>query len=96
MEISRRAGRFHPVNAITGYVIDLAPLLNEKFRRVRVVVFVDEPELGRVQLRAPVKISADAYPDQTWEGEVDRLPTEIVSLETRRVGDVQLDGTRCV
>ena len=59
-----------------------------KVDRVRVVVFVDEPELGRVQLRAPVKISADAYPDQTWEGEVDRLPTEIVSLETRRVGEV--------
>ena len=59
-----------------------------KVDRVRVVVFVDEPELGRVQLGAPVRITADAYPDQTWEGEVDRLPTEIVSLETRRVGEV--------
>ena len=59
-----------------------------KVDRVRVVVFVDEPELGRIQLGAPVKITADAYPDQTWEGKVDRLPTEVVSLETRRVGEV--------
>ncbi len=59
-----------------------------KVDRVRVVVFVDEPELGRLQLGAPVKITADAYPDQTWEGKVDRLPTEVVSLETRRVGEV--------
>ena len=59
-----------------------------KVDRVRVVVFVDEPELGRIQLGAPVKITADAYPDQTWEGKVDRLPTEVVSHETRRVGEV--------
>ena len=56
--------------------------------RVRVVVFVDEPELGRIQLGAAVKITADAYPDQTWECNVDRLPVEVVSLETRRVGEV--------
>ena len=59
-----------------------------KVESVRVVVFVDEPELGRIQLGAPVKITADAYPDQTWEGKVDRLPTEVVSIETRRVGEV--------
>ncbi len=59
-----------------------------KVDRVRVVVFVDEPELGRIRLGAPVRITTDAYPDQTWEGKVDRLPTEVVSLETRRVGEV--------
>ncbi len=56
--------------------------------RVRIVVFVDEPELGRIQLGSRVKITADAYPSQTWEGKVDRLPTEVVSLDTRRVGEV--------
>ena len=59
-----------------------------KVERVRVVVFVDEPELGRIQLGAPVRITADAYPNQIWEGKIDRLPTEVVSLETRRVGEV--------
>jgi len=56
--------------------------------RVRIVVFVDEPELGRIRLGSAVKITADAYPNRIWEGKIDRLPTEIVSLETRRVGEV--------
>jgi HlyD family secretion protein len=56
--------------------------------RVRIVVFVDEPELGRIRLGSAVKITADAYPNRIWEGQVDRLPTEVVSLETRRVGEV--------
>ena len=56
--------------------------------RVRIVVFVDEPELGRIRLGSAVKITADAYPNRIWAGQVDRLPTEVVSLETRRVGEV--------
>ena len=55
---------------------------------VRVVVFVDEPELGRVKQDARVILEADAYPEQSWEGRIDRLPTRIVSLDTRRVGEV--------
>ena len=54
----------------------------------RIVVFVDEPELGRVKRGAAVILSADAYPDQRWEGRVDRLPTRIVLLDARRVGEV--------
>ena len=59
-----------------------------KLDSVRVVVFVDEPELGRVKAGATVVLLADAYPDQSWEGHVDTLPTRIVSLDTRRVGEV--------
>lgn len=59
-----------------------------KLDAVRVVVFVDEPELGRVKQGARVVIGADAYPEQSWEGRIDRLPTRIVSLDTRRVGEV--------
>ncbi len=59
-----------------------------KLDAVRVVVFVDEPELGRVKQDARVILEADAYPEQSWEGRIDRLPTRIVSLDTRRVGEV--------
>ncbi len=59
-----------------------------KLDRVRVVVYVDEPELGRVRLKAPVTITWDALPDRRWKGVVDRLPTEIVALGTRQVGEV--------
>lgn len=55
---------------------------------VRVNVFVDEPDLGRVAKGMPVVITWDAHPDQHWEGEVDRTPTQIQTLGTRQVGEV--------
>jgi len=59
-----------------------------KLDRVRVIVYVDEPELGRVREGMPVTITWDAMPDRKWKGVVDRLPTEIVPLGTRQVGEV--------
>ncbi len=56
--------------------------------RVRVKVFVDEPDLGRVMKGLPVVITWDALPGHTWMGQVDRTPTEIVPLGTRQVGEV--------
>ena len=59
-----------------------------KLERVRVIVYVDEPELGRVRERMPVTITWDAKPDRQWKGVVDKLPTQIVPLGTRQVGEV--------
>ena len=56
--------------------------------QVRVRVYVDEPELGRVALGDPVTITWEGRPDQKWQGKVDRLPTQIVPLGTRQVGEV--------
>jgi len=56
--------------------------------RVRVKVFVDEPDLGRVARNMPVVITWDALPGKQWTGNVDRTPTEIVALGTRQVGEV--------
>jgi HlyD family secretion protein len=56
--------------------------------RVRVKVFVDEPELGGVRVGLPVTITWDAAPGKQWEGTVERLPTEISSVGSRQVGEV--------
>ncbi len=56
--------------------------------QVKVVVYVDEPDLGRVDLGMPVTISSDSRPGQKWYGRVDKLPTEIIALQTRSVGEV--------
>jgi HlyD family secretion protein len=56
--------------------------------KVRVHVYVDEPELGRVSEGVPVKITWDAYPGKEWKGTVERMPTEVTSLGTRQVGVV--------
>jgi len=56
--------------------------------RVRVRVYVDEPELGRVARNLPVTITWDALPGKQWRGVVERTPTEVVALGTRQVGEV--------
>ncbi len=56
--------------------------------RLRVRVYVDEPELGRVRTGEPLTISWDALPGHTWQGTVDRKPSDIVALGSRQVGEV--------
>lgn len=55
---------------------------------VRVRVYVDEPELGRVAVGQPVKITWDALPGHDWSGVVEKKPTEVVALGSRQVGEV--------
>ena len=59
-----------------------------KLDRVRVTVYVDEPDLGRVRIGEPVVITWDAMPGHQWKGEVDKLPTQVIKLDTRQVGEV--------
>ena len=56
--------------------------------RLRVRVYVDEPELGRVTTGLPVNITWDALPGKQWEGTVEQLPTQVQPLGTRQVGEV--------
>ena len=56
--------------------------------RLRVRVYVDEPELGRVAVGLPVNITWDAAPGQHWKGIVEQMPTAIQPLGTRQVGEV--------
>jgi len=56
--------------------------------RVRVTVYVDEPDLGKVRQGELVAITWDAKPGHQWKGKVDKLPAQIVPLGTRQVGEV--------
>jgi HlyD family secretion protein len=56
--------------------------------QVKVAVYVDEPDLGRVALGMPVHIRWDARPGLKWQGRVNKLPTEVTALGTRTVGEV--------
>jgi HlyD family secretion protein len=59
-----------------------------KIDRVRVRVYVDEPELGRVSVGQPVTITWSALPGKQWNGTVELGATGIVALGTRQVGEV--------
>jgi HlyD family secretion protein len=56
--------------------------------QLRVRVFVDEPELGRVEVGQPVTITWDALPGRRWQGTVERKPSTIQTLGSRQVGEV--------
>ena len=56
--------------------------------RVRVLVYVDEPDLGRVHVGQPVNITWDAVAGRQWKGVVDKLPTQVAPLGSRQVGEV--------
>lgn len=59
-----------------------------KLTQMKVTVYVDEPDLGRVASGMPVRITWDARPGQVWWGHVNQMPTEVVALGTRTVGEV--------
>lgn len=59
-----------------------------KLEVVRVIVYVDEPDLGRVEVHMPVMITWDALPGRQWTGVVERKPTQVIALGTRQVGEV--------
>ncbi|MBI4463855.1 MAG: efflux RND transporter periplasmic adaptor subunit, partial [Acidobacteria bacterium] len=56
--------------------------------RIRVRVFVDEPDLGRIAQGQPVLITWDGLPAKQWTGQVEQLASEIRELDTRKVGEI--------
>jgi multidrug efflux pump subunit AcrA (membrane-fusion protein) len=56
--------------------------------KVRVRLYVDEPELGRVAPAMPVTITWDALQGRKWQGTVERMPVEVTALGSRQVGEV--------
>ena len=57
-------------------------------RQVRVRAFVDEPELGQIEVQQPVDILWDAHPDRVWAGRTEVLPKQVVTRGTRNVGEL--------
>jgi HlyD family secretion protein len=59
-----------------------------KLNPVRVRVYVDEPELGRVGPGQSVRITWDALPGKEWTGMVEKRPVQVIALGSRQVGEV--------
>ncbi len=57
-------------------------------RKVRIRAFIDEPELGQIDVHQAVEILWDAHPDRVWKGETEVLPKQVVTRGTRNVGEL--------
>jgi HlyD family secretion protein len=55
---------------------------------VRVRAFIDEPELGQIDLNQAVEIFWDAHPDRVWSGRTELVPKQVVAHGTRNVGEL--------
>ncbi len=84
------AGVVYNVAVRQGAFLNPGDLIAELGRtgKVNAIVYIDEPELGRVSKGMPVKITWDAMPNRAWEAVVEKLPTQIVPLNSRQIGEV--------
>jgi len=57
-------------------------------RQVRIRAFIDEPELGQIDVHQPVEIFWDAHPERVWNGRTEVLPKQVVTRGTRSVGEL--------
>jgi HlyD family secretion protein len=56
--------------------------------QVRVRAFIDEPELGQLDVNQPVEIFWDAHPERAWNGRTEIVPKQVVTHGTRNVGEL--------
>jgi HlyD family secretion protein len=75
-----RAGDFVKVGDLLAEMADL--------HKVRVRAFIDEPEMGGLEVGNPVKITWDALPNRVWQGKTEMVPKQVVARGTRSVGEL--------
>jgi len=77
-----------PVKA--GDYMKMGDLLAEMadLHNVRVRAFIDEPEMGSLEVGLPVRITWDALPNRSWQGVTENVPKQVVSRASRSVGEL--------
>lgn len=79
---------FLPVR--TGTYVKAGDLLLQEanLSQLRVLAFVDEPEIGHLAIGQTVRITWDALPSRSWQGTVATLPSTVVNRGARVVGEI--------
>ena len=83
-------GTLYSLPAKAGGYVKVGDLLAEMadLHKVRVRVFIDEPELGALEQDQPVRITWDALPNRSWVGKTEVIPKQVVTRGTRSVGEL--------
>jgi HlyD family secretion protein len=85
-----RAGTVYSLPIRQGQFLNAGDLLVQvaNLDSVQVRAYVDEPEIGRLAKGQPVRVTWDAIPGRTWQGQVSGVPSTVVTIGTRVVGEV--------
>jgi HlyD family secretion protein len=86
---SAEAGVVYFLPVHQGQFVNAGDLLVQvaNLSKVRLLAFVDEPDIGKLAPGQQVKVRWDALPDRVWEGKVSQVPTTVVTRGTRNVGE---------
>jgi HlyD family secretion protein len=66
-----------------GMLLQMADLTKMQVRG-----YLDEPDIGKLEVGQAITIQWDARPNETWHGHVARVPSTIINYGTRNVGEV--------
>ena len=92
------AGTVYSLSAGRSEFVEEGKLLLQlaDLHHVHVVAYFDEPEIGKLAAgqRVQIKWDGDAKPDHVWQGSVMRVPSTVIIIGTRTVGEtlVNIDG----
>ena len=54
--------------------------------KIQVRAYFDEPEIGKLGVGLPIRITWDAMPGRSWRGHISRVPSTVITYTTRHVG----------
>jgi HlyD family secretion protein len=74
----------------TGDFVKTGDLLADMadLHKVQVRAFIDEPEMGALEPGLPVRITWDALPNDSWPGQTEIIPKQVVARGSRSVGEL--------
>jgi HlyD family secretion protein len=83
-------GTLYSLPVKTGDFVKIGDLLLEMadLHKVRVRAFIDEPEMGALEIGLPVRINWDAIPNRTWQGKTEMIPKQVVARGSRSVAEL--------
>ncbi len=85
-----RAGLVYSLPVKAGSFVNAGDLIVQvaDLSQVEVIGYVDEPDIGKLRVGERVNITWDALPGRTWMGMVSQIPTTVVKMGTRTVGEI--------
>jgi HlyD family secretion protein len=94
--LAPQSGLIYSLSVKPGSYVTNGQLLAQIYQpgKIRLRAYVDEPDLGKIELNQPVVIEWDGLPDRQWSGMVDKKAEQVVALDNRSVGHVlcSIDG----
>ena len=102
--VAPNAGLVADVNVSVGQSVGTAPVVTISTEAMYLHFYVEETDLGQLKIGQPVRVTFDAYPDQVFEGSIERIDPELATvdsspavsawatLDTAKGGEIFLSG----